>query len=508
MKPLFIKEGFGVILHKQSKIEVSVKSSKKMSKAKGIIPGEEAFDLYATFGFPIELTIDLAEERGLTVDLEGYEKAKKEHSEISNQGKFAVGLKNEFDDQLNKLPETKFLGYESEEAQAEILFLAESFIVLNQTPFYAESGGQLADTGEIESGNGAIFKVLDVQKYGKVFLHKGEFINEKGFKEKEKVTATINKERRKEIRKHHTATHLLQSALRKVLGKDVQQAGSQVDSNKLRFDFTAPKAPSKEQLSEIEEIINNWVDLSLPVQTKILPYDQAIKEGALAFFGDKYEDEVRVLCIGNDDVAPISVELCGGTHVQNTLKIGLVKILSESAISAGTRRIEMLVGESFIEHVSEKAKIVEKLTQKFKVPSEELINRVAEVEDQLQRNQKQLKALEKELVQFKATELFNKVESQSGINKLIAETDLNNLKEALDFIGGKLQSNYVLFLVNKDGAKLSYAAKVSKDLHEKCLAKDLVAKFARQVGGSGGGRPDFAQGGGGDKTKIDLNNLY
>ncbi|HEY9886465.1 MAG TPA: alanine--tRNA ligase, partial [Vampirovibrionales bacterium] len=289
-----------------------------------VIPGEQAFDLYATFGFPLELTVDLAEEKNLSVDLKSYEEAKEKHSQVSNKGKFSVGLKSQFDAEINELAATEFKGYEKLELQDCKVLLSEKIssedefvnavVILDQTPFYAESGGQLADKGEIIGSLSPqiVFQVNDVQKQGKVFLHKGIFRGKEEFSKDDLVIAKVNVSRREEIKKHHTATHLLQSALRLVLGQEVQQAGSQVDSNRLRFDFTFGKALTAKQMQEVENIINNWVKEDLKTETRNLPYDEAIKEGALAFFGDKYDDEVRVLSIGNTKA--ISVELCGGTH--------------------------------------------------------------------------------------------------------------------------------------------------------------------------------------------------
>ncbi|MDX1920018.1 MAG: alanine--tRNA ligase [Candidatus Caenarcaniphilales bacterium] len=517
-----------------------------------IINGEQAFDLYATYGFPVELTVDLAEERGFTVDLEAYQKARETHSEVSNQGKFAVGFKTTQNSEVADLPATEFVGYERERVKdAKVLYVSineesgEGIVVLDKTPFYAESGGQMADKGIIksveeqssdrhpETRSGSVFQVVDVNKIGKVFIHKGKFSvpseptstgsskKNSEFKVNEMVIAEVDQYRRQETRKHHTATHLLQAALRKVLGPEVQQAGSQVDHNKLRFDFAYPKALSKEQISKVENFVNDWVSSKLSVETRSMPYDEAIQAGALAFFEDKYDDEVRVLSVGHPPtpltggaqkglappvkeagkVIPISIELCGGTHVSNTKEIGLVKILSESAIAAGTRRIEMIVGESLLENLKYKAEITDSLSASLKTPSEEVFARVQDLQAQVKEQQKQISELQKQLVKFQAEELLSKINLKDNISYLISETEITDLKSALDFISSKLQDNYVLFLVCKSGSKPSYAAKVKAP---NIKAKELVSKFASLVGGTGGGRDDFAQGGGGESSKISL----
>jgi alanyl-tRNA synthetase len=469
------------------------------------IGGEAAFDLYATYGFPVELTIDLAEENGLMVDLEDYNKAKEKHSEVSNQGKFAVGFKTAQNSELASLAATEFVGYEQDKLEnAKVLWIGEAgenrLVVLNTTPFYAESGGQLADHGIIQTADGKkIFEVSDVQKANKVFVHSGRFLGEP-FTAGEAVSAQINVARRAEIKKHHTATHLLQAALRQVLGTEVGQAGSQVDANKLRFDFTAAKSLDKKQLAEVEALVNNWVKQSLPVKTASMSMAEATEQGALAFFGDKYDDVVRVLQVGN---VPVSIELCGGTHITNTAEIGAAKVVLEAAISAGTRRIEMMVGESLLDHLQKKASILEGLAAELKTPEDNLLERLKALQEEFKNNQKKMAELDKELTQFKAESLLQEVKEIDGRKILIAQTNLSALKEALDFLALKIGDNYILFLANGSGLKLAYAAKVSPGLANQLAAKDLVTKFARVVGGSGGGRPDFAQGGGGQVSKME-----
>ena len=478
-----------------------------------IISGEQAFDLYATYGFPLELTIDLAEEKNLKVDLAGYEKAKIEHSEISNQGKFAVGFKAFDNTNIDTLENTKFIGYESLISEdCKILGQGkdkdEYYIILDQTPFYAESGGQLSDKGIIaDLNNEVVFEVENVQKQlGKLFIHRGKFLVGQGFEIGQKVKAKINPKRRTELGKHHTATHLLQSALRQVLGSEIKQTGSLVDFNKFRFDFSYPKALTEAQIQEVGDFVNSWIKLSLPVKTKIMSFDQAVEEGALAFFCDKYDQEVRVLNIGNEAEKPVSIELCGGTHVFNTSEIEGLKIISETAVSAGNRRIEALVGQGLWDYLSHKADLIDTASKNLKVKPIDLAARIKNLQDDLKTAERQIVDLQSQLLEFQAKELLNQVKTHkinSNHKYLISKVEFTQLKEVLDYLGNKLQKDYSLILISQSAGKAIYAAKVSEPIPN-LTAKDLVQKMATISGGSGGGRPDYAQGGGGNIDKINL----
>lgn len=487
------------------------------------ITGEAAFDLYSTYGFPIELTIDLAEEHGLTVDLETYEKEKKKHSQISNQNKFAVGFKINAQSQFENLPETEFTGYipieqlaqvcnQKSEKNSSIILDFEvqeekngkkyGLIVLDKTPFYAESGGQIADKGEIQMCNSSsnqqqlnttIFRVEDVQKMGGVFVHKGEILSElhKG----SKVYALPDFLTRAKIAKHHTATHLLHAALRKLLGQTVQQKGSLVNPDRLRFDFVHSKPLSKQEIKNIEVLVNQIIQQDYEVKTQTLSFEQAVEQGALAFFEDKYGDKVRVLSVSKTNEAPFSLELCGGTHVERTSEIGQFKVVSESAISSGIRRIEALVGEACLEYLQASDLEIEEIKEILKTPRGQLVERIKTIQEESKINQKHLLELEKQISELKAEKILSQVEKINGLKILISQTDSKALKEALDYLGNKLQENYILFLFNP--STLSYAAKISPNLKESFSAKDIIAQFASSIGGSGGGRPDYAQGGGG-----------
>jgi alanyl-tRNA synthetase len=494
--------------------EVVEKGMKKFSdildKSNKVIDGETAFDLYATYGFPVELTVDLAEEKGFKVDLEGYQKAREAHSEISNKGKFAVGFQSVQGSELEGLPTTQFIGYDTDKCEdAKVLFVGndgeDDFIILDKTPCYAESGGQLSDTAlfHVKDVDG-FGHVKDVKKVGEIYVHKVDHEYFSKIKVGNTVSVRFYPQRRRGLTQHHTATHLLQAALRKVLGEGIQQAGSQVDENGLRFDFTHEKALSKEQTKEVEKEIKKFIDAQIDVQTKVLPHQQAIKEGALAFFGDKYGDEVRVLSIEEGNFK--SVELCGGTHVKNTKEIGLIKILSETAIAAGTRRIEMMVGDALIEYLSEQTKELENLASELKVKPDEVKSRVKDLVQLSKDKDKKIAELEKQLLQFKLSALENKVVDLQGKKFLLEEVDFGNLKDALDILGNKFQNDYIFFLYCLKSEKPSYAIKVNPP-SEGQNAKEIIQKVNALVGGSGGGRPDFAQGGGGSLEKFQKDEL-
>jgi alanyl-tRNA synthetase len=495
-----------------------------------VIDGEQAFDLYATYGFPVELTIDLAEEKGFTVDLEGYEKAKQAHSEVSNQGKFAVGFKAERNEELKDLPPTQFQSIHSDklcssqshlelsffsfnevkefnDLLGKILFVNETSLVLDRTSFYAEGGGQLADIGSITymcNGNPlkSAFEVRDVQRKGNVIVHYGKLLDEK-LQVGDEVYCIVNPFHRKDTEAHHTATHLLHAALRKATNNEAEQRGSLVAPERLRFDFTCSQKLGENTIQEIENLVNETIKQNAEVKHETMSMQEAINKGALAFFGDKYGDEVKVLTVQNDDSEkPFSIELCGGTHVKNTSEIQGFKIISESAISSGIRRIEAVAGQAYIDYLRESDKQLDELKYELKVPREKVNERVQALQDELKATQKKNAELEKQLIEFKAQELLLKVQEIKSIKFLIEETELSNLKEALDSLSSKVSGDYIFFLASKTGEKMSYAAKTSLKEAKGYSAKDLVGNFASSVGGSGGGRPDYAQGGGGDKDKI------
>jgi alanyl-tRNA synthetase len=392
-----------------------------------------------------------------------------------------------------KFAETKFLGYQDNSANAEILSVLKDGkeiieaktgetleIALNQTPFYAESGGQAGDTGKIINGPN-IFEVINTQKIDNVFLHIGKVISG-SFKKGDKVTAQIDVERRLSIAKNHTATHLLQAALRQVLGTHVQQQGSLVNAEKLRFDFTHFKGLSKDEIAEVEEIANGYVKDNHPVNFKEMDLKEAKKAGALAFFEEKYGEKVRVVSVGN-----ISKELCGGTHLDNIKQIGLIKIISESSVASGIRRIEAVTGrlaEQFIQDREQKA--IEESTKS---------NKLKELKEQ----EKKRSAEINKMLPDKSIELSGKSVTLNGINTVFSienNLEMNSLRILMDMIKAKL-SRAVIVLGSQAGGRASLVVGLTQDLCAKGLsAKDIIIQIAPLIGGSGGGRVDFAQAGG------------
>jgi alanyl-tRNA synthetase len=329
----------------------------------------------------------------------------------------------------------------------------------------------------------------------------------KSLKAGDRVYYSIDFSRRQQIEAHHSATHLLHAALRKATNNEAEQRGSLVAPERLRFDFTCSQKLGENTIQEIENLVNETIKQNAEVKHETMSMQEAINKGALAFFGDKYGDEVKVLTVQNDDSEkPFSIELCGGTHVKNTSEIQGFKIISESAISSGIRRIEAVAGQAYIDYLREGDKQLDELKHELKVPREKVNERVQTLQEELKATQKKNAELEKQLIEFKAQELLLKVQEIKSIKFLIEETELSNLKEALDSLSSKVSGDYIFFLASKTGEKMSYAAKVVLSPPFKgaggVTAKDLVGNFASSVGGSGGGRPDYAQGGGGDKDKI------
>lgn len=469
------------------------------ASAGGVLDGEFVFDLYSTYGFPFELTKDIAQENNLEIDIEAYEKSKEKHSQISNTGAFDKSISSFafVADLLNLYGKTKFTGYESLESSSQVLYCQDKFLVLDKTPFYAESGGQLADQGFI---NGK--KVINVKAIEGIIIHEME--SPSGFEPGMEVLACVDQVRREFTRYHHSACHLLQSALRKVLGLSVRQMGSQVGPEATRFDFNLDRAMSKEEISQVENLINDWVLAGLPVETKVMDLEQATAQGALSFFEEKYEDEVRVLFMGNDKVTA-SVELCGGTHVSNTSEIKKIIIAQESSVAAGTRRIKLLANQVADRFLEEQKDLQEKLAQEA-------------AEKQKAKEEAKL-ALEQEIANaVLKLDLITKLAFLSQSVKIII-ADINEIfghglqAETVKTLTERIlqlehnNSNQVLvFLANNLVDKLSFVCAVSDDLvkdkNSIYNASNLVRKAAMICGGNGGGRPNFAQAGAKDATKT------
>lgn len=468
------------------------------------IDGANAFKLYDTFGFPLELTVEIAAEKGVTVDTEGYKEEMKKQKEMAKAAAHKISLTDDlvYVDVENKFGSTEFLGYEKTKAEAKIIAIIEAGdfidIMLDKTPFYAESGGQVGDTGIIE-GKDFKAEVLNTFKVNKLFVHRVQMINGEA-KVNDAVTALIDEERRNDIKIHHSNAHLIQAALRKVLGEEVHQAGSYVDENRTRFDFTFPRAMTKEEIQEVENIINKWIGDDIKQSTTVMNIEMAKKSGAMALFGEKYDDDVRVVKMGD-----ISMELCGGTHVESTGKIRLTKIVNESAVAAGTRRIEAVCANSAIKYLSEKAEIVDKMSHAFKTPVNELGIRIAKLVVDNKNLQIEIENLKEEQAKAKFQSFISKAQNIKDGKLFISEMEpfnANLLKLGTEIISSKLGESIVI-LASVEADKITYMVKVSDSFVKKGInAGQIVSKLAASTNGKGGGRPQFAQGAGKDKTNL------
>jgi alanyl-tRNA synthetase len=506
-----------------------------LSRTNKLISGEEAFDLYATYGFPLELTTDIAKEKGKTVDTGEFEAAKEKHSEVSSGEMFEVKLteKKIYGDLLKEFGQTKFVGYEKEKCETKVLALINSKnervnelkagekgeAILDQTVFYAESGGQVGDTGTISMLDTHCSAVItDTQKHEGLFTHQ-VVINSGTIKAGDKVSCEINSNKRSRTRHHHSVTHLMHSALRKVFGNSLQQAGSEVNHERTRFDFTLDRGANLEEIKKIEDLVNAWIEKKLSVEIKEMSFNEAMQTGALAFFGDKYGDFVRVIKMGD-----ASTELCGGTHVKNTGEIGLFKIIKESSIAAGTRRIEAVAGEALKEYVQKQKQDEEEKLKKLREEDwklQEEFNKLGlnkeweELSKKYLENYKEKHHKGKELIAAKiASQKIEKLKEQelkaqklnNGIVLFMPRPDNYTQNAIKTYLENKIKSetSSVFIIADKsDDQKLTFFVGTTKDLIQKGIkAKDIVNKIAEVCGGKGGGRDDFAQAGGKDISKI------
>jgi len=473
-----------------------------------VIPGDVVFKLYDTYGFPLDLTADVARERGLEIDKDGFETAMQgQRDKARASSKFAaVGS-----DAIKTDAVTEFLGYDGTEGSCEIVALykggasvaslrsgEEGAVVITKTPFYAESGGQVGDTGILVS-DGKLFNVADTQKSGNANVHYG-VVEHGELKVGDSIEAVVDADRRQAIRLNHSATHLMHEALRQVLGEHVTQKGSLVAPHRLRFDFSHYEGVTESQVREIEKIVNEEIRKNTAADTNVMSYDDAIESGAMALFGEKYGDKVRVLKFGD-----FSVELCGGTHVERSGDIGVFKITSEGGVASGVRRIEAVTGEGAIEWIAENQQTLASLGVALRSQPDQAL---AKVEQLLKRNkelEKDLAAAKQALITGSGSDSMNDVQEIAGIKVLVARmdgADAKTLRGAVDRFKDKLQSAIVV-LGSVDGGKVHLAAGVTKDNIGKFRAGDLIKSVAEQVGGKGGGRPDFAQAGGNDAGALD-----
>ncbi len=486
-----------------------------LAKEEKQISGVDAFTLYDTYGFPLELTQEIAEEQGLTVDVEGFEKEMEQQRQRSQAAHETIDLTVQ--GSLDKLAEhihpTDFLGYTEAQSPGKVeavlvdgklVEAAEAGtkvqVVLDKTPFYAESGGQIGDCGYL-TGDNLVVRIEDVQKESNIFIHFG-WIERGTLKVGDTITAQINRACRRRVQANHTATHLLQAALKKIVGDSISQAGSLVAFDRLRFDFNCPRPLKSEELQQIEDQINTWIAQAQDTQTEVMPLAEAKAKGAIAMFGEKYGQQVRVM-----DVPGVSMELCGGTHVKNTAEIGLFKIVSETGISSGVRRIEAVAGPAVLEYLNVRDKVVRELSDRFKIKPEEIPTRINSLQAELKASQKQLESLKQELALAKSSQLLAQAESVGEFKILVADMgdiDPDALKTAAERLQQKLgESAVVLGSIPTEGKVSLVAAfspKVNKD--KKLQAGKFIGKIAKICGGGGGGRPNLAQAGGRDPSKL------
>lgn len=473
------------------------------------IPGEVAFTLYDTYGFPFDLTNDIARERGLSIDAEGYEQAM---AAQRARARAAGTFKTDYTATGLELPATEFLGYRHLTERGEIVALLKDgnpverleegehgAVVLNRTPFYAESGGQVGDSGYLSAGE-ARFEVRDCSKHGGAHLHIGQVLHG-ALRVGDVLEAEVNADVRGATALNHSATHLLHAALREVLGTHVTQKGSLVDSERLRFDFSHFDAVTPEELHAIESLVNEQIRANTLVQTELCDMDTAREKGALALFGEKYGDEVRVLTMGDG----FSVELCGGTHVERTGDIGLLRIVSESGIASGVRRIEALTGAGALARFDQVEALLDNAAGILKTRPGELPEKLQQLMNQNRKLDKELAALKAKLATAGTGDLLSSAQEVNGIKVLalnLAGADAKSLRESMDQLKNKLGSSVVALAAVEDG-KVALVTGVSKDVTDRIRAGDLMRHLAPMVGGKGGGRPDMAQGGGTDPSGLD-----
>ncbi|MHB1100167.1 MAG: alanine--tRNA ligase [Burkholderiales bacterium] len=472
----------------------------------GLFDGEIAFKLHDTFGFPLDLTQDVCREHDVTVDVAGFDSAMaRQKAQARASGKFRMALNLEYEG-----PETHFHGYEALERKGNILALykdgasvneltegEQGVVVLDDTPFYAESGGQVGDRGELRSSHG-IFEVEDTQKIqASVFGHHG-LVKTGKLAVGNSVNARVDMAARAATERNHSVTHLMHKALREVLGPHVQQKGSLVDPDKTRFDFVHNEPMTREQMFQVEQIVNREIMDNMPTLMRLMSIDDAKKTGAMMLFGEKYGDEVRVLNVGS------SCELCGGTHVARTGDIGLFQILEETGVAAGVRRIEARTGDAAIQWAQQGQKELYSVADKLNCPTSELPNRIEKLLAHVKEQEKELAALKSKLAGAQSADMVSRAVEVGGI-KVLAQSmenaDVAVLRETLDKLKDRLGSA-VIVLASSAGGKATLIAGVTSDLTGKIKAGELVNFVAQQVGGKGGGRPDMAQAGGTEPEKL------
>jgi len=480
----------------------------ELSKLKGdTLDGETAFRLYDTYGFPVDLTADVCRERNIKVDEAGFEAAMEEQRRRARE---SSGFGADYNAMIRVDGASEFKGYDHLELNAKVtaLFIdgkavdavtagQEAVVILDQTPFYAESGGQVGDKGELK-GAGFSFAVNDTQKYGQAIGHIGK-LSHGTLKVGDALEADVDRARRQRIRLNHSATHLMHAALRQVLGTHVAQKGSLVNDKALRFDFSHFEAMKPEEIRAVEDLVNAQIRRNLPVETNIMDIDAARESGAMALFGEKYDDRVRVLSMGD-----FSTELCGGTHASRTGDIGLFRITSESGTAAGVRRIEAVTGEGAIAYLHAQSDLLGDIAQLLKGDSHNLGDKVRTALERTRVLEKELQQLKEQAAAQESANLSSKAEEINGVKLLVSElagVEPKMLRTMVDDLKNQLGSTVVVLATVADG-KVSLIAGVSKDVTDRVKAGELVGMVAQQVGGKGGGRPDMAQAGGTDASAL------
>ena len=486
-------------------VMAAIEEAKK--NGEGRLTGEVTFKLYDTYGFPYELTEEICEENGILIYKNEFDQKMEEQKEKARNSREVVMEKGQdafieaFFDEHGK---TEFTGYTSSEETAKILHVSKLdeegmyMIITDKTPLYAESGGQQADNGVIE-GNGALGQVVDVQKQKNIFMHTVKVLNGvHNFLEGTEVKLSVNRSRRDAISKNHSATHLLQKALREILGTHVQQAGSLVAPDRLRFDFNHYEAMTEEELEKVERLVNAKIAEALPADIKLMSMDEAKKTGAMALFGDKYESVVRVVSFGD-----FSTELCGGIHVSNVSQIGLFKIVSETGVAAGVRRIEAKTGFHAYEVVKEMERTIKNVADSLKTDVNKVEEKAEKNAEDLRAALKEIEELKSKIAGFEAGNLFEQAEEINGVKVLVKgfeNKESDSLREIVDKAKDKLGSCIVVLGANN--GKAIFTVGVTKDLTSKIKAGEIVKELAVIAGGNGGGRPDFAQAGGKEGSKV------
>jgi alanyl-tRNA synthetase len=514
----FEEERFGKTL--DAGLKVIDELMEKYSTDK-IIPGKEIFKLYDTYGFPVDLLEDIAEDNDFNLDMQGFEdemKAQQERAKKAWAGSGDDKISDIYKQMLNQY-KSEFVGYENLKTDATVIALVKddnfsdiilegesASIVLDKTSFYPEGGGQVGDKGQIVCENG-VFEVTDTKKFGNdLIVHFGKVLRGE-FKKGGKVTACVDEDLRRATEKNHSATHLLHKALQVVLGDHVRQAGSLVGPDRLRFDFNHFTSITNDEIAKIETIVNEQIQRNHNVDISYKSLEDAMKSGVMALFGEKYGETVRVVLMDE-----FSKELCGGCHVKNTGEIGVFKILSEGSVAAGIRRIEAVTGMNAINSIIENDMILKEISTVLKSQPNQVIDKINDLFSQLKSAEKEVQKLKDKLNSEKAGELLDNVKEVNGVKVLsvrMDNTDVNSLRKFSDMAKDKLKSGIIL-IGSVNGDKITFICSVTKDLTGKFNAGKLVKEIAAVTGGGGGGRPDMAQAGGKDVSKVDeaLNKIY